>query len=746
MKSGAEAAEVWRGLYERIGTAKDDAEESIQQQSPLNADFRREVEANLPEMMKNVKDNPELDSEISMDELADAKRRLKRGAAAGPDLVPNSFLKLQGETATEALLLLLNRVWFSGVWPREWQHGTVLPLFKGGSGSKRTDVNDYRPITLTNAVAKLFETVLLARLTSWAEKNCLLVEEQGGFRKGRSTMDQIFTLHEIVAGRNERRLMTYMAFLDVRRAYDRVWRDGLLYKLLQNGISGRMFSMIRSMLELNKRTVVVQGAASTAFDTTVGLPQGAVLSPLLYALFINGLAETLKERHLGVWVSDRQVGILLYADDVVLVANSPEQLQLMLDCASDYAAQWQFRFNTKPGKSDVVVAPNGSVAGDPQFTLSGAALHVSNEYKYLGVEMGKSGQGCWKSYLHRARRKALAASNQLAYCVSGSRPLCLSTSVHLFKTLVWPVLEYGDAMWGAMCSEAGLTMMEQVQERFCRRIMRLPSSVAGEYVRRELDLPSMRQRVACASFKLFGHLAMLHPSRLAGFIFRKRCDQVDQGNAPSSWCRPMKAKLTAAGWANVWSARAVPDDWKERVMEKMAAQFLAQSQLVLPSMSTLSVFRRLGPSTTPDWLNRALNHPGAVLRLKLRCGGAPLMERVGASMKMDRQLRVCLMCDEKQVEDAEHFACNCPYYAKERADCVRRITEAVGGLGPPTLRNAMQNNALALFLGDGALVELPKDQQRTVDDVVCNFLKVAWRKRSKLWRLVCVDGNDWRLK
>ena len=135
--------------------------------------------------------------------------------------------------------------------------------------------------------------------------------------------------------------------------------------------------MIRSMLESNKRTVVVQGATSSAFDVTVGLPQGAVLSPLLYALFINGLAMMLKEKHLGVWMWERQVGILLYADDVVLVAESADQLQQMLDCCSDYAAQWQFRFNTKAGKSDVVIAPAG--AADRAFVLSGVDLHVSNE-------------------------------------------------------------------------------------------------------------------------------------------------------------------------------------------------------------------------------------------------------------------------------------------------------------------------------------------------------------------------------
>ena len=535
-----------------------------------------------------------------------------------------------------------------------------------------------------------------------------------------------------------------MAFLDVRRAYDRVWRNGLLYKLLQSGVTGRMFSIIRSMLDSNKRTVVVQGATSSEFDVSVGLPQGAVLSPLLYALFINGLATMLKERHLGVWAWERQVSILLYADDIVLVAETAEQLQQMLDCCSEYAAQWQFRFNTKAGKSDVVVAPNGDA--DHPFVLSGVELHVSHEYKYLGVEMGRTGQGCWNSYIHRARRKALAAMHQLAYCVSGSKPLCLSTSVHLFKTLVWPVLEYGDCIWGAMCSEACLTMLEQVQERFGRRIMRLPSSVAGEYVRRELGLPSMQERVDGAALKFFGHLSMMKRSRLAHFIFTKRCDQVDNDAAAASWCRAIRSKLESNGWSNVWIARAVPDDWTDRVMKKLAQKYLHESGLKLLGMSSLSVFRRLGAATAPGWLNRALNHPGAILRLKLRCGGAPLMERVGAMMKIDKPLRVCLMCDEQQVEDAEHFTCQCPYYAAERSDCLSRIANIAADAEAPRLAAAMQNSEMALFLGDTALKELPPDKQKAVDAVVCNFLKVAWRKRSKLWKLACEEGNEWRLK
>src|SRR5690349_13488018 len=118
--------------------------------------------------------------------------------------------------------------------------------------------------------------MLLARLTELCAEKGLLVEEQGGFRAGRSTVDQIFSLHEIVSSRKERKLATFLAFLDARRAYDRVWRDGLLLKLLEAGVDGQMFSLLRSMLASSPRQVVVDGESSDPFETTVGLPQGAV--------------------------------------------------------------------------------------------------------------------------------------------------------------------------------------------------------------------------------------------------------------------------------------------------------------------------------------------------------------------------------------------------------------------------------------------------------------------------------------
>src|SRR5262249_55008216 len=146
-----------------------------------------------------------------------------------------------------------------------------------------------------------------------------------------------------------------------------------------------------------------------------------------------------------------------------------EQLQEMLNLAHEYAQEWQFRFNSKPGKSDVVISPwREDAAAEHRFTLGEAVLHISKQYKYLGVEMGQAEANRWGSYLDRIRRTAMAPMFRVLHSVRGSRPMQLKTAVHLYKTLVRSVLEYADGIWGGMCNSAALTMLEQVQERFGR--------------------------------------------------------------------------------------------------------------------------------------------------------------------------------------------------------------------------------------------------------------------------------------
>ena len=135
-----------------------------------------------------------------------------------------------------ALTELFNFMWTHTVWPDEWREAILIPLHKG-DGSK-LDPQNHRMLAMMSVIAKLFEKVLDYRLREWSERVGMLSDLQGGFRKARRTVDQMFFLNEVIAMRwREARLPLFLTFIDVRKAYDRVWRPGLWYKLRQAGVT-----------------------------------------------------------------------------------------------------------------------------------------------------------------------------------------------------------------------------------------------------------------------------------------------------------------------------------------------------------------------------------------------------------------------------------------------------------------------------------------------------------------------------
>ena len=154
----------------------------------------------------------------------------------------------------------------------------------------------------------------------------------------------------------------------------------------------------------------------------------------------------------------------------------------------------------------------------------------------------------------------------------------------------------------------------------------------------------------------------------------------------------------------------------------------------------------MGRATADGWLDRSFTHLGARVRLQLRCGAAPIMERVGASAKIARNQRTCRICNQAVVEDPEHLVSRCSHYAGLREECLQRITGHINGVNAPRLRQAIAAVDPALFLGDRLFSELSPETAKAVDSVICDYLKLAWRKRAELWQLQCLPGQLWRLK
>ena len=158
------------------------------------------------------------------------------------------------------------------------------------------------------------------RLTSWIENNSILCDEQDGFRKNRSTMDHISNLVyvDLLETRIKKKRDTFAAFIDFSKAYDRVDRTLLWGKLIKLGISGRMLKALKSLYNEVKCAVRINGQISDWFDVKIGLKQGCILSPLLFNIFINDLAQTVNNLECGASYGEGDVSILLYADDIVL--------------------------------------------------------------------------------------------------------------------------------------------------------------------------------------------------------------------------------------------------------------------------------------------------------------------------------------------------------------------------------------------------------------------------------------------
>lgn len=440
-------------------------------------------------------------------------------------------------------------------------------------------------------MTQLFEKVLDSRLRIWAERVGVLSDLQGGFRHGRGCLDQIFILNEILSKRREMGLSSFLAFIDVKKAYDRVWRDGLWHKVEATGADEHCVKMLKAMFARVIRSVHVNGGRTEEFDVTVGVPQGSVLSPLLYAIFINGLHQALRQAGLGMRVYGRLVPLLLYADDIVLLARNAKELQAMLVVLQDYAKTWRFQINKK--KSNVVV--HGQLHKPwSDWSLDGEELLWTQEYKYLGAETGKT-RGRWNSMLGRIFQKASNALNMVLWQAGGGDSLPARIVVRQWIAMVRPIVEYGAELWHGEISKSWSKKLERLQRSLCSAVLKLQGNVATVGMHAELGLLSLADRRVCLKLGYYQRLCDASEDRLLSLIFRRRHAEVERGAAPHSGLQSMRVAMADAGFAKEWRARDCgAGDWVSEVKLAVTERAALVQREEMAQRSTLAEYVRLG--------------------------------------------------------------------------------------------------------------------------------------------------------
>lgn len=439
--------------------------------------------------------------------------RLKNGKAAGESGIVAELLKAGRCILIRKLLALFTQVWEQEIVPEDWRCGTVIPLHKKGD---KLNLDNYRGITLMDVVGKVFSGIVRNRIEQCF--NSKLAEEQAGFRRGRGCVDQGYTLAQIILKRLEKQKDTFLCFVDLKKAYDSVWREGLFRKMELEGIPLKLVKLVRVWYHDVKFKVKVNGTESSWFQTRVGVRQGDTLSPLLFNIFINGIVEQVREDGDGVRVGELRTPVLLFADDMVLMAEGEEELERLVRKVKEYCDEWRLQVNVSKTKVMVVSRNGGKVA---RVMYGEEELECVNKYPYLGTLFSSDGK--WEAEVERRRQAGRAALCSLNQQVVWNRDVPIHVKKSIFDALVKSKLLFGGDVWWAGKKEVG--KLETVQNDFIRWIsgFQRKDGVSVNHLRKLAHIKSIDDSLCTKRLMWLGRLIRMDGNRLVSQVWGAEC-------------------------------------------------------------------------------------------------------------------------------------------------------------------------------------------------------------------------------
>jgi len=737
---------------------KKDEEDCRQNEEKENGNDRhvRQLHERIVEKLKEMKKqegwNEELDEAITEEEVEAVMKKIKNGKAAGEDDIRGEMIKYGGAGMKKMLTRVFNILYDAEVWPEEWELGIITPVLKNG---KATSLANYRNITVLSVVSKLFEMILNTRMTRWTEMGKKISDEQGGFRPGRGTPDQLFLLSEIWSERRERKVRTVTAFIDVEKAYDRVWREGLWTKLNELGMKGKMWRMIQAMYDRVRRKVKINDRMTREFEVEVGVAQGSVLSPLLYSCFIDGIVKKLKDKDLGIEIAGEKVAILLYADDIVLMMNNDEEMGIALSVIEEYAKEWKFRYNTD--KCKIVTAGTEEKRKEKKkkmkWNLHGKEIEAVDEYKYLGIEMGKHTRP-WTSVFDRKTKSAERMIERVVHSGFKAGRTDADTCVKIWRAIIRPILEYGMEIihW----SEVMINKLESVQHRMVCRILGMATRGTSKAMgRRELGLISMRLRVETLLLRWCWRLANNDSGRLIHKVFTMRHKQVEENEEDErkrggkwSGLRQVRKTMIKYGFADEWKDLNIlteisQEKWEKSVEEKIEAEEIKEAKEGIEKsmkegrLSVDAVSMAGGKCRIRNYLRERKRGDSTNTKTRARFGSLKLADKVAKWNGWPQILGECRIC-LSGVEDTRHFVSGCDAYKRERKvflDIVERRLRTEGGDEGTRLLNTITwdtpETVFNLVL-ETDIVTMSERLWSKVNRASLNYLSVICKKRGNL--------------
>ncbi len=432
-------------------------------------------------------DSNKLNSPFKISELDSVLRNVNTKSAPGVDEIPYSFIINSPVIIKNFLINFINTSWSTGKIPNNLKHSIIKPILK--PNKTKTDLNSYRPISLTSSISKIMEKMIGYRLNWYLEKNNLLNPNQAGFRKHFCTNDPIIRLkHEAEVAVNSGSY-TVAIMIDFIRAFDLMWTDGLILKLMQLKITGNMLNWIMNFLKHRTCQVKIGDTLSNIFCSDNGTPQGSAISPLLFLIMINDFPK------LSSFTSDA-----FFADDSTIWRsgnNLPQitfHLQNDLDTICEWCKKWGFMINTDK-TTGIIFSKNTQKHININLNIGGKQIIIKDKCKLLGVTFDS--HLTWNAHIEDIENKTKKNLNILR-CISGtnwgaSKPILLT----IYKALILSHIDYCCFVY----NDCSLTLRKKIDTIQYKSLLIVVGGIKGTALKallgecREIPLELRRKKI-----------------------------------------------------------------------------------------------------------------------------------------------------------------------------------------------------------------------------------------------------------
>ena len=410
---------------------------------PVNFSSNQDEEYNRPFSLRELK--------LCIKDLSDS--------APGPDQIHNKIIGHLPEESLKLLLTFYNDFWTNNTFPDSWRQATVVPIPK--PGKDHSNPSNYRPISLTNCFCKLLEKLVNSRLMWYLEHNKCLTKYQSGFRSNRSTVDHLVRLETFIREAFARKEHIVAVFFDLEKAFDTTWKQAILKDLHALGLRGHLPMFVENFLAKRKFQVKVGSSFSESFDQEEGVPQGSILSPILFEVKIDSIVKTL----------DSNMDCSLYVDDFVICYRSKarmetieRQLQLQLWKLQEWADKNGFKFS--PSKTTAVhFCSSYKCVRDPDLFLYKSRIQVKDSVRFLGVIFDK--RLSFLPHIKDLRLRCQTAINALRVFCNPEWGGTSDVLLNLYRTLVRSRLDYACFIYGSAC-KSNLQILDPIHHQGIR--------------------------------------------------------------------------------------------------------------------------------------------------------------------------------------------------------------------------------------------------------------------------------------